>query len=67
MSLYPPTRYQCRCRRSEKNSQGALDEENKLEAGAYGYVYKVVVGGVERIAKKLHRILHLTTFAQVDI
>ncbi len=44
--------------------EGALGEEKKLEAGAYGYVYKVVVGGVERIAKKLHR--NLTNRSEVS-
>ncbi len=41
--------------------EGALNEEKKLEAGAYGYVYKV---GVERIAKKLHR--NLTNRSEVS-
>ncbi len=44
--------------------EGALNEEKKLEAGAYGYVYKVVVGGVERIAKKLHK--HFTNRSEVS-
>ncbi len=44
--------------------KGALDEKKKLEAGAYGYVYKVVVGGVERIAKKLHK--HFTNRSEVS-
>jgi serine/threonine protein kinase len=32
----------------------AQEEERRAGTGAYGYVFKVSVGGVERIAKKLH-------------
>lgn len=35
----------------EKNAQ---KEEKQVGFGAYGYVFKVKVGGVERMAKKLH-------------
>ena len=34
--------------------EAAKTEERRVGAGAYGYVFKVTVGGVQRIAKKLH-------------
>jgi hypothetical protein len=37
--------------------EAAEEEEAKVKrtgSGAYGYVFKVSVGGVQRIAKKLH-------------
>ena len=33
---------------------GAVEEERRAGAGSYGYVFQVTVGGVQRIAKKLH-------------
>ncbi len=52
-----PYRINVNAAEARRIEEGALNEEKKLEAGAYGYVYKVVVKGVERIAKKLHRNL----------
>ena len=34
--------------------EGAVEEERRAGAGSYGYVFPVTVGGVQRIAKKLH-------------
>ena len=34
--------------------EGAVEEERRAGAGSYGYVFQVTVGGVQRIAKKLH-------------
>ena len=34
--------------------EGAVEEERRTGAGSYGYVFQVTVGGVQRIAKKLH-------------
>ncbi len=35
--------------------EGAEKEEKQLGAGSFGYIFKVRVGGVERIAKRLHK------------
>ena len=40
--------------RDVEGIEDAVKEEKQAGKGAYGYVFKVKVGGVERIAKKLH-------------
>ena len=36
--------------------EGAVKEERRAGAGSFGYVFEVTVGGVQRIAKKLHSL-----------
>ena len=59
-----PYRINVDAAKARRIEEGALNEEKKLEAGAYGYVYKVVVGGVKRTAKKLHK--HFTNRSEVS-
>jgi serine/threonine protein kinase len=44
----------------------AREEERRAGTGAYGYVFKVLVGGVGRVAKKLHSSLVDTSRVSVQ-